>query len=340
MFVDRYNETDVREEFIAPWLKRLGYSSGAGGSGDIRREVELRYPQDQLGRKKPKTDPKLRGKVDYVMAVQTPTGSISWILEAKAPNQPIDAESRAQAYTYARHPEIGARLYAICNGREMVVLNATVDSVSAVPIVQEQYPCWTTSQALDDLLGAEAFKQRYSDCINLDGQPLGAGLGPSMRIASGKISYRKVPDNFAALSNILISVVGGTVERSGNGGIRFSIEIQHFDTRMDDMFRRLGLIPFVAVSRETRLSSTPDLPTICESRVPKRVLFPAGEKLVNQFGSEVNLERDVSGDIHWRWFGVLTGAIFGGRVELLFSLDLPGCKNLCLEGHAEVRLCA
>jgi hypothetical protein len=48
------SEAAVREEIIAPILKELGYRSNS--VNDIRYELNLRYPRDFLGHKKPTTD--------------------------------------------------------------------------------------------------------------------------------------------------------------------------------------------------------------------------------------------------------------------------------------------
>jgi hypothetical protein len=48
------NETDIREEIIAPLLRYLGYRSGT--ANNIIREQHLTYPKSSLGRKD-KNDP-------------------------------------------------------------------------------------------------------------------------------------------------------------------------------------------------------------------------------------------------------------------------------------------
>ena len=96
------NETDVREEFVTPLLRSLGYRSG--GTHNVIRELSLRYPRDSLGRKKP-TDPLLRGKADYICEADR---RIRWVVEAKAPEEDLGSDDVEQAYTYARHPEVRA----------------------------------------------------------------------------------------------------------------------------------------------------------------------------------------------------------------------------------------
>ena len=62
---EEFNETDVREEIIAPLLRRLGYSSRT--DNNIIREQPLRYAKSFLGRKNPSKDPELRGVADYIL---------------------------------------------------------------------------------------------------------------------------------------------------------------------------------------------------------------------------------------------------------------------------------
>src|SRR5262245_61612627 len=112
---ERLNETDVREEVIAPLLKSLGYQSGT--QNDIIREQNLRYPRVFLGRKKG-NDPPLRGKADYILEVQ---GRLRWVVEAKPPSSPLGLEEIEQAWTYASHPEIRALYFVVCNGRSLSV---------------------------------------------------------------------------------------------------------------------------------------------------------------------------------------------------------------------------
>ncbi len=53
-------------------------------------------------------------------------GSNAWILDAKAPGENIDTGKNVeQAYSYAMHRDIRVELYALCNGRKLVVSHVT-----------------------------------------------------------------------------------------------------------------------------------------------------------------------------------------------------------------------
>lgn len=59
---------------------------------------------------------------DYVMEIN---GIPSWILEAKSPKEVLlNSKHSEQAYSYAIHPEIRAKYYALCNGREFLLYSA------------------------------------------------------------------------------------------------------------------------------------------------------------------------------------------------------------------------
>lgn len=104
------NESDIREEIIAPFLRHLGYRSGT--SANIIREQSLRYPRFFLGRKDSKKDPELRGRADYICEVDR---SVRWIIEAKPPVE-VTLNDVEQAYTYANHPEVRAVYFCLING--------------------------------------------------------------------------------------------------------------------------------------------------------------------------------------------------------------------------------
>ena len=126
------NEADVREEFVTPLLRRLGYRSGF--KHNIVREQSLRYPRSSLGRKK-RSDPMLRGKADYICEAN---GRIRWVIEAKAPSESLGIDEAEQAYTYARHPEVRAVYFCLTNGHEFVVYR-TDESPDAGPVLTVDY---------------------------------------------------------------------------------------------------------------------------------------------------------------------------------------------------------
>lgn len=114
------SEAAVREEIIAPVLKELGYRSNS--ANDIRYELNLRYPRDFLGHKKPTTDPPIRGKADYVCYAG---GRVAWTVEAKpsGPDFTIDdveqAAGGSRAVEHVNELPAWQRTFTRSNRRQM-----------------------------------------------------------------------------------------------------------------------------------------------------------------------------------------------------------------------------
>jgi DNA modification methylase len=65
---------------------------------------------------------------DYLCAVQ---GRYAWVLDAKSPQEEVlNEEHRQQIYSYAIHPDIRVKYYALCNGREFILFQ--IDQTQAV----------------------------------------------------------------------------------------------------------------------------------------------------------------------------------------------------------------
>jgi hypothetical protein len=104
-----FKEDAVREELIAPMLNRLGYS--ASGKHRIYRSVPLTHPFVKLGSKRHR----IKLIPDYTLEA---ANQKRWILEAKPPFESTYGENAQQAYSYAIHPEVRARYFAVCNGKQ------------------------------------------------------------------------------------------------------------------------------------------------------------------------------------------------------------------------------
>jgi len=72
--IENLNETDVREQILAPLIRKLGYKSGT--ENNVIREQFLKYPKLSLGRKNQK-DPLLRGKADYILEAYR---KVNWVM--------------------------------------------------------------------------------------------------------------------------------------------------------------------------------------------------------------------------------------------------------------------
>ena len=103
-----FKEDSVREELILPILHKLGYATSA----QIVRSKTLQHPFVKIGSKKRP----ITLVPDYLLQVNP--GTYAWVLDAKAPNENIVAgDNLEQIYSYAIHPEIRTKYFALCNGR-------------------------------------------------------------------------------------------------------------------------------------------------------------------------------------------------------------------------------
>ena len=108
-------EDSVREALIKPLLNALGYS--ASSSNRIIRSKTAEHPFVQIGSRKHN----IKLIPDYLLEVD---GSYAWVLDAKSPGEKITSgEHVQQIYSYAIHPDIRVKLYALCNGREFILFN-------------------------------------------------------------------------------------------------------------------------------------------------------------------------------------------------------------------------
>jgi hypothetical protein len=108
-----FKEDAVREELVAPLLRRLGYSPT--GRLKVVRSKTLLHPFVMIGSKRyPVTI-----IPDYTLLVEDEP---LLVLEAKAPGEPIVKSHHVeQAFSYAIHPEVRCNTYGLCNGRDLVL---------------------------------------------------------------------------------------------------------------------------------------------------------------------------------------------------------------------------
>jgi hypothetical protein len=108
-----FKEDSVREEIVAPIIRRLGYRPS--GSFRVQRSRALVHPFVMIGSKRQAVNiiP------DYTLYADDQAIAI---LEAKGPQEPVlHSHHVEQAYSYAIHPEIRVNHYSLCNGRELIV---------------------------------------------------------------------------------------------------------------------------------------------------------------------------------------------------------------------------
>jgi hypothetical protein len=105
-----FKEDAVREDIIAPILRKAGYR--ATGSLRMERSKPLTHPFVMIGSKKHK----ISIVPDYILRDESEP---LLVLEAKAPDEPIVRSVHVeQTYSYAIHPDVRCVHYALCNGRQ------------------------------------------------------------------------------------------------------------------------------------------------------------------------------------------------------------------------------
>lgn len=108
-----FREDSVREEIIVPIIKALGYSSS--GKNRIVRSRRLKHPFVSIGSE--------RLKVSIIPDYLFMVGEKPFlVLDAKSPTESVvKTQHCEQAYSYAIHPEVRAKYYALCNGKEFLL---------------------------------------------------------------------------------------------------------------------------------------------------------------------------------------------------------------------------
>lgn len=322
---DSMNEADVREIIVRPLLHRLGYRHGT--DANIRTEVTLKYANAFLGRKKPTKDPPLIGRADYVCEV---ISYGRWIVEVKAPSEPLDTDTIEQAHTYAAHPEIGATYIMVTNGRCFELYRT---GSLATPLMRfdhaeiEQYIL-----PLFNALGPDAIR-KLSERLKVDcGKPLGKGLASRLIIAGGTVTYEEHASNTPllpadAIEGLQLPVIGGFVERAEDGRIHAYVEVG----KAAALFREFGNAIGVAddydfYSADDYLSTDPDQPTVLQNLYEnvtepgKRVSIPGLGQVTMPFGFSLKAFTQATGF-------VLDGA-FQGTLQLEYDVQVIGMQPM------------
>ena len=142
-----WNESDIREEFIAPLLAVLGYAKGTVNDVIREKSVSLNQAYTRIGRD--------RIKIDYIPTVRLKN---FWIIEAK-PGSPkaMDSGDLLQAHLYAAHPEIQANFVVMINGWEIRVYDTLQCEDWETPLILcTQDNCKIEFPKLREIFGAQA----------------------------------------------------------------------------------------------------------------------------------------------------------------------------------------
>ncbi len=302
------NETDIREEVLAPLIRLLGYRSGT--EHDVIREQSLRYPRIFLGRKNAKKDPILRGKADYILEAAC---KVRWVIEAKPPTQPIGQDDVEQAYTYANHPEVRAVYFVLSNGRTLQVYQ-TNRGPDVAPIFAIDYEEINgKEQQLLNLLAPHAMLRDHPEVQPDTGIPLGPGLRSLERIANGSIQYHKCSlPNVPALNELQITIIGGAVERDESGRIIAFLKTMGPSRSMQEMSERLGMNEFEMICEDHEISIDRNKPSAF--RYQRTMVFPAGEPITDiNTWEQRTFPFNLAVSMDAQAIGILDGHLFTGK---------------------------
>jgi hypothetical protein len=333
---ENLNEAAVREEIIAPILRLLAYS--ATGRNDIRYELALAYPWNFLGRKK-KTDPRLRGKADYVCRAD---GKVAWTVEAKG-SGPITQDDIEQAYTYAKHAEVRAIYFCLCNGTEFFVYATDADPAIRPLLTVDCSNPESAARQLKAVLGVDTLLARYAAAVSDTEPPIGQGLASFAQIVGGSIVHQNNSLNIAAMRGFTISVTGGALQRVEDGTLLAYWESRAPYAALQSVINSLGLTRIEVYSDSARLSSDLNSPTIFQGNM--NAVFPKGQEMLNLMNHEmVTLAVPLAAAITFRATGTLKSKAFGGSFELrsayrnLSNPDAPELAQMTSTGIFEFLL--
>jgi len=332
MNFEELNETDVREEILAPLLRGLGYRSGT--HHNVIREQWLRYPHSLLGRQDSKKDPFLRGKADYILVAGE---KVRWVIEAKAPDTDLGHDEIEQAWTYANHPEVRAVYFALCNGRRIDVFQTNMGP-TASPILHLDYEALCRSdgyQRIEDLLSPAAVLRDHPEQRLDTGPPLGPGLRSVARIANGLIRYESNSLNHPALNEIQNGIADGALWRDEQGRLVAYLCTIGPSRSLQELNERFGLSSFEMISDDSALSTVPDRPSVFV--YDHASTLPAGEEFLDlSTWRRIRLPVNIHSHVVARAAGVLNGRQFVGTFNT--ELDFEQQMKVRMTGSFAVHL--
>ena len=323
------DEAGVREEIIAPLLVHLTYKTGT--DNNIIREQSLRYDKSYLGHKKPQSDWPLRGKADYTCRVKD---KVSWTIEAKSPSVEITIEDIEQAYTYARHPEVRAVYFCICNGRELRVYQ-TANAPGTEPILSLKYEDFNDSfYSIESLLSPDSILKNHPDIIPDFGQPIGPGLRSLVRITSGRVVFQTSIPDLPIFKGYTIFIINGAVQRQMSGGLVAFLDTLSPYESLQMLNERLGIARFEITSNDSVLSTNKCQPTVFQSE--RTVFFAKGEILPNFItGDNMQLPSNLTCKVKTLAEGIIKGNIFTGKFQADYQYQESGF-NFAATGEFEI----
>ncbi|MBA2503460.1 MAG: type I restriction enzyme HsdR N-terminal domain-containing protein [Pyrinomonadaceae bacterium] len=318
-------EQDVREDIITPLFHRLGYEKDS--ENDIRREqfLILRYNKESLGRQKPKTDPPLSGYADYILEIDN---KIRWVIEAKPPANPITETDAGQAYSYAKHPEVRAVLFCLCNGRELKIYRTDSLPESALVYSISYDDFESKFDEITNILSPNSMRRTGHD-VEIDiGKPISSGLGSMAQISGGYFRYISSKPPNPVLSELFFTVISGVIMRNESENLVGVINTRSPILSAQKLSERIGTDKIEFESADSVISTDSLIPTIFTSA--STLVIQRGERILD-FAFPQTVEYQVETVVK----GYLQGLIFKGEFQVLMktsivsmNLETPGIFEL------------
>lgn len=258
-------EADVREDIIAKLLERLGYENGTRNDILRGKQLKLEYDREIFGRPK-KTDRPLESFPDYILEVDK---TWRWVIEAKPPSEEIGKTEIWQAYSYAKHHEVRAVMYCVCNGKELQIFRTdfTPEAALVKKIKYEKFDAEFDSIA--SILSPDVIRRTWPK-IEIDaGKPLGKGLRSFAQIVAGTFTYKSISsshplmreiNNTLILRDLLFTVASGFIERC-NDKLRAVVITRSPSIEGQRISETLGIDRMEFWSDDVQISEDPRAPT-------------------------------------------------------------------------------
>ena len=302
------NESDIREEIIAPLLRHLGYRSGTENT--IIREQALSYPKSFLGRKK-NNDPILRGRADYICIAK---GRVKWVIEAKAPDSELDKEVEEQSWSYANHAEIRAVYFCLTNGKEFRIFQTNKGPEVGAIFCCKYEEIQQSLIIIENFLSPDAILRDHPEREIDHRPPLGPGLRSLVRITNGFITFSSNTLNLQPMSGLTMSVTQGSVERNENDKLEVYMETIVPFQSLQRLNEKLGLHSLRLMSESTSLSTDSTAPSTFISTTYH--VLPQGESVLNLLTwCEEPFPMNIRTRAVTAASGHLVGNIFQGKFE-------------------------
>jgi hypothetical protein len=347
------NEQDVRETIVRPLIERLGYLQGT--DANIITEKTLRYEKRFLGHKKPKNDPPLIGRADFICEV---VSFGRWVVEVKSPNESISQDAVEQAHTYASHPEIAASFILVTNGRSFHLYETSKLLKPALTwAYEDEDDNWLR---LFNLLSPDAFRKRARFTLVDPGMPLGIGLASRLRVIGGTVTYDEHKGNHPflqadSLNGMALPVVGGYVTRGDDRRIVGHLKMAKVAGGPFDFNRMLGISDeYDFYTAADYISINAESPSIFQNFVS--YAFPLGTHMTYPGIGNISMPMEISSTAFTEAVGYVKDDKFVGimRLELSFTFtkltsqmrmalatrfgNIPEEAGITGTGHFEIEL--